>query len=170
MEPTPVSQIKGKNSKVVQSPETENAYRIRKLSVGDYQAAGLAALFSIADPKKAGSERSVDMAFDFNVMIPAVGKLVALGVLEPKISVDESALASADVVHVSELGGDEMWLFGEICSYSGLLDQAARQQVKAYAKNVNGSESSMESPGGTASSRTGSSSSGPESSASPSTH
>ena len=153
IQPTPVAEIKGRFTKIVQSPTTGLAYRIRPANALDFAVSGLAAMLRLKPGALRKDARTLtagdldlsvfeDRAGDY---LMSLSKLVSRCVVDPKIKLQDGAIDDPDVLHISEIGGDEIFLWSEISTLSGATEEAA-EEVEAAAKNGNGPGSSMNSP------------------------
>ena len=151
---TSVSEIKKRPSaKEIESPRTGIRYRIRKFSQLEFEDLGVSAIMTVDINTLKG--KTVQATADSKTMLSTAQTVIERGVLEPPISFDTAAIDDPERVHVSEIAEDDLWLFQEIMAFSGISSEA-KADVKAFAGNGPGPESSTRSPEDTVDSHTSS--------------
>lgn len=146
--PTKVSEIKGRLTKIVTSPTTGFSYRIRGAQALDFAASGLSSVLKLkpgALEKDASEWKQDDIdltSIEENTgrFLVGISRLVERCTVEPRLSSDDAAIADNSRVHISEIGGDETFLWGAITEFDMPVAEAV-EEVEAVVGNGNGAES-----------------------------
>ena len=138
---TPISEIKGRATKEVTSPNGIT-FLIRKFSQLEMEGLGISAILSV-DINTLATEK-VETKLDSDKMLKVARQVIEEGCRKPPISYDPAAIDDPEKLHISDIAGDDLWLFQEIMTFSGISSEA-QADVQVLAGNGKGPGSSIQS-------------------------